>query len=44
MEEEDTEEEGMVEGVMDTVEEVMGDEVVFAISYHIQAGLLSVGS
>jgi hypothetical protein len=37
MAEEDMEEEGMVE-------EVMGDEVVFAISYHIQTGLLSVGS
>jgi hypothetical protein len=44
MAEEDMEEEGMIKGGMDMVEEVMGDEVVFAISYHIQKGLLSVGS
>jgi hypothetical protein len=44
MAEEDMEEEGMIKGGMDMVEEVMGDEVVFAISYHIQTGLLSVGS
>jgi hypothetical protein len=44
MAEEDMEVEGIVERGMGMVEEVMGDEVVFAISYHIQTGLLSVGS